>query len=76
MSHKIIKVLAARSQEQLENDGADVEQEFDTLKDARERAKYYLSETFRLTSEASERLGYSQVLVNDECVNDYFGERV
>jgi len=69
---KQIKVLAASSQDSLLNDGAAIEQQFDTLKDARKHAQYYTSEAFRVASESSQRLGYSQVLVNGECVNDYF----
>lgn len=72
MAKKII-VLAAASQSELEIRGADVEMEFDTIKDAKKHAMYYTSEAYRVVSESSERLGYSQVLVNGTCVFDHFG---
>ena len=75
MSDRKIIVKAARTQEYVENGQCDVVFEFDTLKEARTRAKYYLSDDYRRTSESSERLGYSAVFVNGECVNDYFGGR-
>jgi hypothetical protein len=37
--------------------------------EAKKRAKYLLTEAFRLTSEASEWLRFSQVLVNGERAN-------
>jgi len=70
---KVIKVLAAKTQDALLNDGAEVEMIFDTVKEAKTHANYYTSEAFRIVSEASDRLGYSQVLVNGECVYDHFG---
>lgn len=72
---KRIIVLAARTQDELDAKGADVEVRngYDTIAEAKKRAKYFLTEEYRLVSEASERLGYSQVLVNGECVADYFG---
>jgi hypothetical protein len=69
---KRIVVLAAASIDALETMGADVEMEFDTIKEAKAHAMYYTSEAFRVVSEASSRLGYSRVLVNDECVWDHF----
>lgn len=73
MANKVIKVLAAISQESLENKGADVEMEFDTVKEAKANAMYYTSEAYRVVSESSERLGYSKVLVDGVCVFDHFG---
>ncbi|MFZ1074776.1 MAG: hypothetical protein WAN50_00150 [Minisyncoccia bacterium] len=70
-----IQVLAYTSFDTYEaGNGCDVEMEFDTLKEARVNAMYYLSEAYRVVSEASERLGYSRVLLNGECVNDYFDQ--
>lgn len=71
---RTIAVLAAESQTVLEHSGAAVSFEFDTIREAKERAKYYLTEEYRVRSEASERLGYSQVVVDGECVADYFGK--
>jgi hypothetical protein len=72
MAKKIV-ILAAGSQDELENKGAAVAEDASdlTLKAAKARAKYYLTEEYRHVIEASERLGYSQVLVNGECVADY-----
>jgi hypothetical protein len=69
---KTITVQAAANLDSLDNDGAAIVMEFDTVKDARKHAQYYTSEAFRVASESSERLGYARVLVNGECVNDYF----
>jgi hypothetical protein len=67
---KQIKVLAARTQDELETKGADVEDvHFETVAEAKKRAKYLLTEAFRHTSESSDRLGYSQMLVNGERAN-------
>jgi hypothetical protein len=72
---KEIVILAAKSQDELEK-GADVEERNClTVAEAKRRAKYFLTEEYRVASESSERLGYSQVLVNNECVADYFGDR-
>lgn len=70
---KEIKVLAADSQDEMERRGAEIEFSFDTVKEAKERAKYYLTEEYRRVSESSRRLGYAQVLVNGTCVADFFG---
>jgi len=72
-SERRIKVLAAASQEALEATGADVEFEFDTLADAKRRAKYYLTDDYRQVCNVTECLGYAQVLVDGEVVADYFG---
>lgn len=72
---RVIKVLAAESREAFERLGAVVVLDhFQTLRQARERARHLLTEDYRLTCEASERLGYAQVLVNEECEYDFFGE--
>ena len=71
---KQITVLAARTQDELETKGSDLENvHFETIAEAKKSTKYLLTEAFRLTSESSDRLGYSQVLGNGECVADYFG---
>lgn len=73
---KQIIVLAARSQEELAGNGADVEEtHFETVAEAKKRAKYLLTDEARIAAEASELLGYSKVLVNGECVADFFGKR-
>ena len=67
---KQIKVLAARTQDETETKGTDVEDvHFDMVAEAKKRAKYLLTEAFRLTSEASDWLRFSQVPVNGERAN-------
>lgn len=71
---KQIVVLAAVSQDQLENDGCDVEQECETIAEAKKRAKYYLTEEYMNMAESTTRLGYAQVKVNGVVEYDYFGK--
>ena len=68
---KTITVLAATSQDTLETDA--FQTTWDTLKEAKARAKYYLTEEYAQVSESA-RLGYAQVLVNGECVADFFAK--
>lgn len=70
---KRITALAATSQESLERDAFEVECE--TIAQAKKRAKYYLTKEYMNDIESSTQLGYSQVLVNGECLYDYFGGR-
>lgn len=71
---KQIVVLAAVSQEQLENDGCDVEQECETIAEAKKRAKYYLTEEYMNVAESTTMLGYSVVKVNGVIEYDFFGK--
>lgn len=55
------------------SDGSHYDTSADTLAEAKSRARYCLTEEFRLSSEASRRLGYAQVLNQaGECVYDCF----
>ena len=73
MQYKRIVVLAARDQDTLERSGADVESDYFTnLVDAKRYARYVLTEQYQRVCEASERIGYAQVLVNGNCVYDVF----
>jgi hypothetical protein len=66
-------VQAADSQDALESLGSNVEFEFDTLKEAKSRARYYLTEDYRRVCEAADVLGYSRVMNADgQCVADFF----
>jgi hypothetical protein len=70
---KRITILAAVSLGDLCDNGAAVEdRDFDTLGDAKRRARYLLTEEYRRITESAECLGYAQVLVDGECVADYF----
>ena len=69
-----IVVLAAESQEQLENYGSSVEQECETIAQAKKRAKYYLTEDYMNACESTTMLGYAQVKVNGVVEYDFFGK--
>ncbi len=69
-----IVVVAAVSQEQLENDGCDVDQECETIAHAKERARYYLTEEYMNACESTTMLGYAQVKVNGVVRHDFFGK--
>ena len=45
-----------------------------TLKEAKAKARHYLTDEYRRSSESRFRLGYARVLVNGECVFDEFNE--
>ena len=71
---KTILVLAAPSLEDLEEKGADVEDRWcETVAEAKRRARYLTGEqSYRLSE--GHFLGYARVLVDGECVADYFAE--
>jgi hypothetical protein len=71
---KIIEVHAGRNQEEVLNRQCEVVQQFDTIAEAKKKAKYYLSAEYQKYCEASEPLRYSQVVVNGDCVADYFSK--
>jgi len=71
---KQITVVAAADQDSLEFNGADVAENSETVGAAKQRARYLLTEEYRLITESSARLGYAQVLVNGKCVADFFGK--
>jgi len=73
---RIITVVAAPSQERLENDGSWVDQECETIAEAKKRAKYYLTEEHMHSAESTTMLGYAQVRVNGVCEYDFFGKEV
>jgi hypothetical protein len=66
-------VLAAWDQDDLDRSGAVIEDGYDTLKEAKHRAKYYLTDEYQRGGEMSRPLGYSQVRNQaGECVADFF----
>ncbi len=72
---KEIVVKAAETQEKLMNDGCDVDNNCcETVAEAKKRAKYYLTTEYMNRSESTVMMGYAQVLVNGECVADFFGK--
>lgn len=72
MANKIIEVRAARSQEDVLNHQCDIVDQFDTIAEAKRKARYYLTDEYQQVIEASEPMRYAQVVVNDECLYDYF----
>lgn len=74
MKTKKIVVVAAVSRQQLENDGCDVDQECETIAEAKRRAKYYLTEEYMNVCESTTRLGYSQVKVDGVVEYDFFAK--
>jgi hypothetical protein len=73
--NKTIEVLASHTQTDVLNGQSNIYADhFDTLKEARAYAKRTLTEEFRVLIEASECQRYAQVLVDGECVNDYFAK--
>ncbi len=69
---KTIFVLACESQRDVLDGQCAVSDECDTVKEAKHRAKYVLTDAFQRSCEMARPLGYSQVVVNGECVYDYF----
>jgi hypothetical protein len=69
---KTITVLAAPSLDSFDQFGPAMEWEMETVKTAKERAKYLLTDTYQHTAEMSQPFGYAQVCVNGECVADFF----
>jgi len=67
-----IEVRAARTQQQVLDHQCDIVQPCDTIGEARKRAKHYLTDEYQRVIESSEPMGYAQVVVNDECLADYF----
>lgn len=67
-------VQAGITQDSLENRGCDCDSQHDTLKEACERARYYLSLQFADVCETYQTLRYSRVINNKtgEIVTDYF----
>ena len=72
---KQITVIAAVNQEALEQYGADVvNEEVDTIAEAKVRAKYYLTEAYADRAEYAPRLRYAQVVVDGEIRYDFFAK--
>lgn len=72
MNTKTIEVRAARTQFAVVNHQCDIVDSFDTIGEARRAAKYYLTDSYQQVIESSEPMRYSQVVVNSECVADFF----
>lgn len=64
-------IYAYRSQDTV-SDGSDFDDTADTLKEAKRKAKHFISDEFRASAEMSERFGYAAVHKDGECVYDCF----
>jgi len=73
--NKRIEVRAAETQHAVLSGQCDVVSLHDTVKEARARAKYMLTDSYQASAEASEPLRYAQVVVDGVCVEDYFRKK-
>lgn len=72
MRYQQIKVLAARTQELADDGQWEVERECDTVKEAKDYAKYCLTDAHMQSAEASEPLAYAQVVADGEVLADFW----
>ena len=54
-------IVCAANQDQLEKDGYTAENEADSIKEARRKAKYMLSDEFQTSNELSQPMTYVQI---------------
>jgi hypothetical protein len=81
---KAIILKAGRTQADVEADQCDIFETHDTIKEAKERLafvkdkgkkeRYLFSSMYQAIIEASEPLRYAQILVDGECVQDFFAK--
>lgn len=74
---KTYHVEAGHTQRQVEDCQCDVVDKYDTLKEAKRRAKYLLTDEAQRTFEMSEPLRYARITLNGElqngcCIEDFF----
>ena len=76
MREKKIEVRAATTQTAVLDHQCDIVQDCETIKEAKERAKYYVSGDYEkyLGADAGEPMRYAQVVVDDEVHTDYFAK--
>jgi hypothetical protein len=83
--NKRIELLAGRTQSDVLNRQCDLAEEHDTITEAKARLKmvpngkgkrerYLFSESYQRLIEASEPLRYAQILIDGECLSDYFAK--
>ena len=66
MAYKRIVVLAADSQDDLEERGASFEQVCDTIKEAKATMKHVLSDEYARYTEMKQPFGYACIMVDGE----------
>lgn len=69
---KTIEVRASKTQSDVLNHQCDIVDQFDTIAEAKRRAKHYLTDEYQAQIESSEPMQYAQVVVNGDCLYDYF----
>lgn len=67
-------VKAARTQEKVEAGQCDVSCAADTLKEAKAKAKYMLSEEWARAAEMSEPFGYVAIVRDGELIDELFAK--
>jgi hypothetical protein len=84
-AQKTIELLAGRTQTDVLDHQCDICETYDTIKEAKRRLefvpngkgqkeRYLFSSSYQLLIEASEPMRYAQILVNGECIYDYFAK--
>ena len=73
-SPKLIEALAGYTQSDVTSGQPSYCQECETIGEAKKLAKRMLSEEYRISAEASATMKYSQVVVDGECLYDYFAK--
>jgi hypothetical protein len=76
-SKYLVESFSAYSMDECKGDpnwvkGSSADFDADTLSAAKRRAKYLLSEDYRISSESSAKLVYARVMKGSECVWDCF----
>lgn len=76
MKEKKIEVLAGHSQSAVLDHQADIVMDVDSIKEGKERAKYYVSGDYEryLGADAGEPMLYAQVRVDGEVHSDYYAK--
>jgi len=82
--NKRIELLAGRTQKDVVDMQCDYAQEFDSIKEAKRKLefvpegkgkeRYLFSSEYQRIVEASEPLRYAQIIVDGECLYDYFAK--
>ena len=75
MKEKVIELEVADTQTNVERGQCDICETFDTIKEARARAKLWLDpEFYRRASETDNVMRYARIMVNGECLYDFFAK--
>jgi hypothetical protein len=76
MKYSNIRVLVARSMEAVDDGQCDDVRDCDTIKEAKEFARYSLTAAYQASNEFSEPMNYARVMADEDgrdvCVHDFF----